>query len=76
MIPLIDFWQIVNAKASHPAYRNMRFGQIAFNTLTKYNPELAEAIRGTAQDPFYVENHLHDRRFLSFCDTLIDNWER
>lgn len=75
-LPLIDFWVMVNSKAGHPAFRTMRFGQIAFNTLSRMRPDLAGMVQNTDRDPYHVENHLHDPRFLKFCDFLIDNWER
>ena len=33
-----------------------RMGQAFFNALVVHNPALAEEIRGTADDPFYVED--------------------
>lgn len=36
----------------------IRLGQHAFNTLYKYNPDLANKIRGTMSDPFYNDSRL------------------
>ena len=35
-----------------------RIGQKAFNDLYESNPKIADAIRGTEYDPFYVDDRL------------------
>jgi hypothetical protein len=34
----------------------MRSGQVIFNLLVKLRPDLAKEVRGSAMDPFYVED--------------------
>lgn len=69
---IIQFWQVV--EFTHHNNPNHRYGQTAFNVLSAQRPDLADKVRGTDVDPFYVTHHLSDARFLRFCDFLLDNW--
>lgn len=56
-------------------YPEWRYGQVLFNTLRNYNPELAEEIRDTEADPFHADNPLDERvsnfwNFIYACRTL------
>lgn len=48
--------------------KHQRLGQWAFNLLQEIHPEIAEKIRGTDSDPFYVDAKVPDflRRLLDF----------
>jgi len=46
-----------------------RMGQICFNTLFEFRPELAEEIRATEKDPFY-----DDSRLRAFYEFIMDKW--
>lgn len=39
---------------------NQRAGQLAYNTLADYKPELALELNGTALDPFHLDERLED----------------
>ena len=44
------------------AVKAQRYGQIYFNTLLSIQPEIAEKLRGSVNDPFYrdsVPPHVH-----------------
>mgnify|MGYP003645749907 CR=1 FL=1 len=46
-----------------------RIGQALFNHLYQVKPELAEKVRGTDMDPFYVEyGHPNWDRFIVFIE--------
>lgn len=49
-----------------------RYGQAMFNHLVAVRPELAEQIRGTDRDPFYVEklNHPNWDRFVAWLESV------
>jgi hypothetical protein len=47
-----------------------RFGQACFNVLAEVKPDLAERVRGTKIDPFYI-----DERFPEFEQFLTQNLE-
>lgn len=51
-----------------------RYGQALFNTLEETRPELAEALRATALDPFYVSDSDH-RALLRVHAWLAEVWE-
>lgn len=46
-----------------------RIGQAYFNGLHEVAPEIANAIRGTAADPFY-----NDRKFSWFIDRVAEEF--
>ena len=50
-----------------------RYGQAMFNHLCDVRPDLAERVRGTVNDPFYVErlNHPNWDRFVAYIEA---NW--
>jgi hypothetical protein len=52
---------------------NLRYGQIAFNYLSEVRPELAEKVRGTSKDPFYIEDIKHPN-WKRFIDFIEKNW--
>jgi len=47
---IVDYTQEANATAKH-----QRFGQWFYNDMILANPDLAEHIRGSKYDPFYLE---------------------
>lgn len=47
-----------------------RPGQAAFNLLVQARPEIAGRVRGTAEDPFYV-----DDRLPAFWRFVEDDWD-
>lgn len=50
-----------------------RFGQVLFNELVLYRPELAERIRATDLDPFHMDPD--DREFWDrFTQWIWVNW--
>jgi hypothetical protein len=64
---------------TNPGVRsNQRFGQMCFNILAENHPELAEKIRTTETDPFYVpdESYLEDPRMKKFFVFLLENLEK
>lgn len=52
-----------------------RYGQAMFNHLHEVRPDLAEAVRSTDKDPFYVER-LDDPRWDKFVEFLEANWDK
>lgn len=40
-------------KAHHACRGELRYGQVVFNELHTIRPDVAETLRGTANDPFY-----------------------
>jgi len=49
----------------------LRKGQIAFNELYEKHPDVANKIRGTIFDPFYIDSRLPD--FYKKVEELLDN---
>jgi hypothetical protein len=61
-------------EAGDLAEKNLwRYGQALFNHLLDVRPELAEEIRGTDKDPFYIET-LSDPKYKNFLDFLSERW--
>lgn len=54
---------------------NQRYGQAMFNHLCTVRPELAERVRGTDKDPFYVAA-LSDPRWDRFVTFLEAEWNK
>lgn len=50
-----------------------RYGQAMFNHLLEVRPDLAEAVRGTDKDPFYVKE-LADPRWDRFVEFIESEW--
>ena len=50
-----------------------RYGQAMFNNLVIVRPDLAEKVRGTDADPFYVER-LNDPRWDRFVEIVEAEW--
>lgn len=50
-----------------------RYGQAMFNHLLSVRPELAEKVRGTEKDPFYV-SQLADPRWDKFVSFIEAEW--
>ncbi len=62
-----DFKQYcISTKPDH-----LRFGQHLFNELCNINLDLANEIRGTALDPFFLDDII-----LKLEEFLEENWER
>lgn len=63
-----DLFALINTlKEYNP---NWRYGQCAFNALVQKYPALAEQIRGTDADPFYVSMVEGDPRWENFMAFL------
>ena len=52
-------------------YPNLRIGQCLFNILHEQNPELADSVRGTVNDPFYASGYT-DTRVRNFYDSVVE----
>lgn len=50
-----------------------RYGQAMFNHLVRVRPDLAEQVRGTDKDPFYVERLSHPN-WDPFVEFIEANW--
>jgi hypothetical protein len=50
-----------------------RPGQAAFNHLVAVRPNLAEALRGTDSDPFYVDD-FYNPKWCKFVEWLESTW--
>jgi hypothetical protein len=50
-----------------------RYGQAMFNHLLEVRPDLAETVRGTDKDPFYVQE-LKDPKWDRFVEYIELNW--
>lgn len=57
------------------ALYGQRYGQALFNRLCEVRPELAEQVRATDMDPFYVTMP-QDPRLLRFIEFIEANWNR
>ena len=54
-----EFQRLIKSSAILKTQANRwRFGQVLFNILSEINPELANEIRGTKNDPFAVDNNI------------------
>lgn len=51
-----------------------RLGQAIFNVLAENRPDLAEKIRGTEMDPFYVQEN--PQKINEIMDWLEGNWNQ
>lgn len=69
-ITLQQFYLDIDA---HARTRKWRYGQAAFNYLQNIRPDLADAVRGSNMDPFYVQQFPDDRweRFVAYLES---NW--
>lgn len=70
---LWQYWQSVGmlvAGSVAGSRRTQRKGQIAMNLLSDVRPDLADKVRGTDLDPFYVDARLDDK----FAKWLEENW--
>jgi hypothetical protein len=55
--------------------RHWRYGQALFNHLLEVRPELAERVKGTDIDPFYLEGPAQDsNKWDRFIEFLESNW--
>ena len=67
---LYEFYQGIGAR--HAASNTERYCQAAFTHLHEVRPDLAEQVRGTDKDPFYITtSHPNWARFVAFID---ENW--
>jgi uncharacterized protein (DUF1786 family) len=71
---LHEFWILVGMQRAQ--HSSERLGQIAFNILEENRPEMANAIRGSDMDPFYVSDAMtsFDKRMDRFVTWLSENW--
>ena len=51
-------------------YPEWRYGQNLFNSLFELDPDLANSIRGTSLDPFYIDDS-KDKKVDEFLNWLI-----
>jgi hypothetical protein len=56
--------------------RNERYGQAFFNELSLVKPEIAEEIRATENDPFYLMVEYQGQQMDKICRLVSDRWER
>lgn len=59
--------RVADEQVRHPEWR---VGQTAFNVLWKLRPELAEQVRVTEANPYYL-----DDRLPAFYEWLEQHWE-
>jgi hypothetical protein len=53
---------------------HLRLGQVYFNQLAAFRPELAEQVRGKYNlDPFYADS-TNDKRIVNFIQFVVQNW--
>ena len=53
-----------------------RYGQALFNTLTQMQPEVAERVRGSSFDPFYMKGPKDNfEKWDKFCTFVEQNWK-
>ena len=64
-----EFLEAVDKAFQHPSASKYRYGQLYFNMLDKYRPDLTEKIRGTALDPFQKEEVTKETHQFA-----INNW--
>lgn len=55
-----QFQALVRIAIGSPYRNGLRKGQVIFNELNAFNPQLANLIRGTSEDPFYQDNRIPD----------------
>lgn len=67
---LHEYWSSV--KSRQTKFRE-RYGQAAFNHLVRVRPDLAEQVRATPKDPFYITD-TKSQRWESFLAFLTENW--
>ncbi len=67
-VALQSFWKSVNKIVRETPH--LRRGQAAFIHLSKVRPDLAEKVRATKEDPFYVPGH----QLKEFSRWLELNW--
>ena len=76
----MTFWQFfqecelyyIRTKKQIPS---IRLGQVMFNYLLDCNEELAEQIRGTNSDPFYLDKREDNKeKWDQFCDFIRENF--
>ena len=66
VLTIEQYFDIVSeARRDNPSWRD---GQIFFNVLAAFRPDLSEQIRGTELDPFY------DHNISAFFVWLVENW--
>jgi hypothetical protein len=70
MVTLHKFYFDAVTKARE--YR-WRYGQAFFNHLLEVRPQLAELVRGTDKDPFYLSTPCCDQ-FDRFAVFIEENW--
>ena len=66
-IDYVEYTRIVFEEYARYRSTGIRLGQTYFNVLYKYDPELADQIRGTETDPFH-----RDDRIINFLKQLIN----
>lgn len=62
--------RVVQAASDHPHWR---WGQAAFNELVECRPALAEFVRGSGLDPFYLTDAM-DQRMFDFLRWVREQW--
>lgn len=70
---MISLHQFYFDAVSRARKTNERYGQAMFNHLVEVRPDLAECVRGSLADPFYVER-LADPRWDKFVNYIETQW--
>jgi hypothetical protein len=69
--PIGKFWWAVGYYSrGNPEWRA---GQAIFNVLARTRPDLSEQLRGTALDPFYLDD-ASTPEFQAICNWIDKNW--
>ena len=69
---LVDFWA---ALRTVEATSGWRVGQALFNLLEEARPDIADALRGTAIDPFEATDK-DDNRYVHAVLYIQQEWDR
>jgi len=56
LLSTIDAFMVEMCKHEHPEH--IRYGQYLFNSLNAIRPDIANKIRGTYSDPFYLDQRI------------------
>ena len=73
--PSITFVQYLNKVSEYlQEYSDQRIGQAHFNILYQTRPDLADAVCGTARDPYYWGDG--DKRLHVFLAWLGKEWDK
>lgn len=63
------YWAEIGRRLANKEYANQRLGQLCFNLLYEVKPTLADIIRSSSIDPFFL-----DCRVGEFAIYIYKNW--